>query len=185
MDISSLMTTLLSDESVQSVGKKTGVSNDMVESVLENALPMLLKGAKEQANGKETAESFAGALLQHAKTDTSDLGAFMDGVDLEDGAKIIAHLLGAETADKKKTVAKKAGASAASTDTILSMAGPLLMSLLGQQAEQEEEKEDVGGLMGSLLQGVDIGDLAKLLLGKKKEGLGLGDIASLLGKLLK
>lgn len=184
MDISSLMTTLLSDESVKGVSKKSGVSDDMVESILESALPALLKGAKEQANGKDTAESFAGALMQHAKSDTSDLAAFMDGVDLEDGAKIIAHLLGADTDNQKEKAAKKAGASAKSTATVLAMAAPLLMSLLGKQTEEENEKEDVGGLMGSLLQNADIGDLAKLLLGKKKEGLDLGDIAKLLKKLL-
>lgn len=185
MDISSLMTTLLSDESVSGFSAKSGASNDMVESVLEAALPMLLHGAKEQADSKETAESFAGALLQHAKTDTSDLGAFLNGVDLEDGAKIVAHLLGTDTGDKKEKVAKKAGASAASTATILAMAAPLLMSLLGQQTQQEEKQDDVGGLMGSLLQNANVGDLASLLLGKKKEGMGLGDIASLLGNLLK
>ena len=85
MDISSIMTALLSDESVKSLGKKSGVSDEMVENILESALPMLLKGANEQANNKKTAESFAGALMQHAKSDTSDLSTFMDGVDLEDG----------------------------------------------------------------------------------------------------
>ena len=185
MDISSLMSTLLSDESVKSFSKKSGASDAMVESVLEAALPMLLKGAGEQASNKNTAESFAGALMQHAKNDTSDLSAFLNGVDVEDGAKIIAHLLGGETDDKKNAVAKKAGVSANSTATILAMAAPLLMSLLGQQTQQEDEKEEVGGLMGSLLGGVDVGDLAKLLLGKKKEGLDLGSMAGLLGNLLK
>ena len=186
MDISSIMTALLSDESVKSLSKKSGASDEMVESILESALPMLLNGAKEQANNKKTAESFAGALMQHAKSDTSDLSAYMDGVDLEDGAKIIAHLLGVENADKKAAVSKKSGADSNTTATVLAMAAPLLMSLLGKQTEVEAEKEDVGGLMGSLLSGVDVGDVAAILLGKKKkEGLDLGSIASLLGKLLK
>ena len=186
MDISSIMTALLSDESVQSLGKKSGASDAMVESILESALPMLLNGAKEQASNKKTAESFAGALMEHAKNDTSDLGAFMDSVDLEDGAKIIAHLLGAENASKKEAVSKKSGADAKTTATVLAMAAPLLMSLLGKQPEAKPEPENVGGLMGSLLNGVDVGDVATLLLGKKKdEGLDLGSIAGLLGKLLK
>lgn len=186
MDISSIMTALLSDESVQSLGKKSGASDEMVENILESALPMLLNGAKEQATNKKTAESFAGALMEHAKHDTSDLGAFMNGVDLEDGAKILAHLLGAENADKKEAVAKKSGADSKTTAMVLAMAAPLLMSLLGKQPEEEAKPENVGGLMGSLLNGVDVGDVATLLLGKKKEeGLDLGSIAGLLGKLLK
>ena len=186
MDISSIMTALLSDESVQSLGKKSGASDEMVENILESALPMLLNGAKEQATNKKTAESFAGALMEHAKHDTSDLGAFMDGVDLEDGGKIIAHLLGVETADKKEAVSQKSGADIKTTATVLAMAAPLLMSLLGKETAVEEEPANVGGLMGSLLNGVDVGDVASLLLGKKKkEGLDLGSIAGLLTKLLK
>ena len=180
------MTALLSDESVQSLGKKSGASDEMVESILESALPMLLKGANEQATNANTAASFAGALMQHAKSDTSDLSAYMDGVDLEDGAKIIAHLLGVESADKKESVSQKAGADIKTTTTVLAMAAPLLMSLLGKQTEVQNEQADVGGLMGNLLGGVDVGNVASLLLGKKKkEGLDLGSIASLLCKLLK
>ena len=186
MDLTSMMSALLSDNSINSVTGKTGLNKGQVASVMAAALPMLLNGAKEQANNKKTAESFAGALMQHAKSDTSDLSAYMDGVDLEDGAKIIAHLLGVENADKKAAVSKKSGADSNTTATVLAMAAPLLMSLLGKQTEVEDEKEDVGGLMGSLLSGVDVGDVAAILLGKKKkEGLDLGSIASLLGKLLK
>ncbi len=187
MDISSIMNALLSDESVKSLGKKSGADTQTVENILQSALPMLLKGASEQAGNKKTAESFAGALTQHAKNDTSNLGAFLDGIDLEDGAKIVAHLLGSENTDKKAAVSKKSGADSKTTATVLSMAAPMLMSLLGKQTAKEDSKADVGSLMGNLLSGVDVGDVASLLLGKKKkgDGLNLGDVAGQLGKLLK
>lgn len=195
MDTNTLMKTLLSSESVKGFAKKSGASESQVESIIKNALPMLLDGAKAQANGEETSKSFAGALLEHAESDTSDLSAFMDGIDLEDGAKIIAHLLGAEKTSATKSVAKKSGADNSKTETVLSMAAPLLMSLLGKETKDEKKKKDKkkkeeASLMGTLLQNVDVGELAGSLLGggkddKKDEGFDLGDVASLFGSLLK
>lgn len=197
MDTNTLMKTLLSNESVKGLVKKSGASQEQVESIIKNALPMLLDGAKKQANGESTSKGFANALLEHADSDTTDLSAFMDGIDLADGAKIIGHLLGAEKGSATKSVAKKSGADNAKTETVLSMAAPLLMSLLGKETKNEHKKKDkkkkeeaAGGLMGTLLQNVDVGELAGSLLGggkddKKDDGLDLGDIASLFGSLLK
>lgn len=189
MDISSLMTTLLSDDTVKNLSKKSGASTADVKKVLASALPSLLNGANQQAQNKKTSDGFAGALLQHAKNDTSSLGSFLDKVDLDDGAKIIGHLLGSDVAATQKAVSKKSGVDAKTTAKILAMAAPLLMSLLGKQAEEDDKKDDVGGLMGALLGNSNIGSLAASLLGgsgsgKKDDGIDLGDIASLLGKLL-
>ena len=93
---------MLNDSSVKSLSKKTGASKDEVSSVLTAALPLLLKGAGQQAEDEETAESFADALDQHAESDTEDMDVFMDNVDMADGAKILAHLLGAETESTTK-----------------------------------------------------------------------------------
>ena len=98
MDLNALMSTLLSEESINGVGEKAGASSEQVRGVLGSALPLLLNGANAQANDESTASGFAGALQQHAQSDTSNLSSFLGGVDLSDGAKIVAHLLGANTA---------------------------------------------------------------------------------------
>ena len=60
MDLTSiLLQSMLNDSSVKSLSKKTGASKDEVSSVLTAALPLLLKGAGQQAEDEETAESFA------------------------------------------------------------------------------------------------------------------------------
>ena len=71
---------MLNDSSVKSLSKKTGASKDEVSSVLTAALPLLLKGAGQQAEDEETAESFADALDQHAESDTEDMDVFMKAV---------------------------------------------------------------------------------------------------------
>ena len=50
--------------------------------------------------------------------------------------------------------------SAAKIGQILAAIAPLLMSLLGMQADEDEEKESgVGALLGNLLDNVDVGSL--------------------------
>ena len=194
MDINSLLGTLLSSDSVSGVSKATKADNNEVASVLNAALPMLLKGAKKQSEDKDTAESFATALLSHGKKDTSNLSSFLKNVDLDDGSKIIGHLLGKDD-DSVKKIAKSSGVSTKKTGDILSAAAPLLMSLLGQESASKKSDNNVAlELAGALLKNVDVGDLIGDLLGgdnkkkkssKKKDNDAGEIIGDILGTLLK
>ena len=194
MDINSLLGTLLSSDSVSGVSKASKADNNEVASVLNAALPMLLKGAKKQSEDKDTAESFATALLSHGKKDTSNLSSFLKNVDLDDGSKIIGHLLGKDD-DSVKKIAKTSGVSTKKTGDILSAAAPLLMSLLGQESASKKSDNNVAlELAGALLKNVDVGDLIGDLLGgdnkkkkssKKKDNDAGEIIGDILGALLK
>ena len=194
MDINSLLGTLLSSDSVSGVSKATKADDKEVASVLYAALPLLLKGAKKQSEDKDTAESFATALLSHGKKDTSNLSSFLKNVDLDDGSKIIGHLLGKDD-DSVKKIAKSSGVSAKKTGDILSAAAPLLMSLLGQESASKKSDNNVAlELAGALLKNVDVGDLIGDLLGgdnkkkkssKKKDNDAGEIIGDILGALLK
>lgn len=160
MDINKLAGVLLGSDSISGLSSLTEVADKDVNSVLAEALPALLNGVNNQAKGKDTTESFANALAQHAKSDTKDMAGFFGNIDLEDGAKIIGHLLGAEKSDVTKSVAKKTGVSDDKTAMILAAAGPLLMSLLGQQADEDDNKSaGVEALIGALLENVDLVEL--------------------------
>jgi len=141
MDLTSLMKTMLSSDSIAQMSKKTGTSTDEVKSVLLSALPAMLSGVQGQANNQETVAGFAGALDSHAKDDTSDISAFLSNVDIKDGEKIVGHLLGGDKAATTKAAATKAGLSNAATGKILGAAAPLLMSLLGQQFTQAAQAQ--------------------------------------------
>ena len=198
MDINSLIGTLLSSDSVSGVSKATKANDKDVQNVLNAALPMLLKGAKSQSEDKDTAESFASALLSHGKKDTSNVSSFLKNVDLDDGAKIIGHLLG-NNDDSVKKIAKSSGVSAKETGDILAAAAPLLMSLLGQESASSKKADNniALELAGALLQNVDVGDLIGDLLGggskkttkkassKKKDNDTAELIGDILGSLLK
>ncbi|MBO4988023.1 MAG: DUF937 domain-containing protein [Lachnospiraceae bacterium] len=160
MDINKLAGVLLGSDSISGLSSLTKVADKDVNSVLAEALPALLLGANNQAKGKDTTESFAEALADHAKADTKDVEGFFGNIDLEDGAKIIGHLLGTEKSDVTKKVAKKTGVSDDKTAMILAAAAPLLMSLLGQQADEDDNKSaGVEALIGALLENVDLVEL--------------------------
>ena len=198
MDMNSLLGTLLSSDSVSGVSKATKADDKEVQSVLNAALPLLLKCAKKQSEDKDTAASFATALLSHGKKDTSNLSSFLKNVDLDDGSKIIGHLLGNDD-DSVKKIAKTSGVSAKKTGDILSAAAPLLMSLLGQESVSKKSDSNVAlELAGALLKNVDVGDLIGDLLGgdtkkkkttkkssKKKDNDAGEIIGDILGALLK
>lgn len=199
MDFQKLASTLLSSDSIKGLSNATGASAKDVTSVLTNALPTLLNGAKDQAKAKDTTEGFVNALSQHAKDDTNDLSKFLGNVDLADGGKIIAHLLGSGKNDTLSTIANQSGVSQNKTNAILSAIAPLLMSLLGQQAQAEESNSPIDGLLGSLLDNVDMGNVLMGLLGvssteeettsngkkKKKKEAASNNLLSGLFKLLK
>lgn len=170
MDLNELMSTMLSDESIENLGLKADSSPEEVRSVLGSALPLLLNGANSQATNQETASGFVGALQQHAQDDASNVGSFLGNVDMGDGAKIIAHLLGANSGAQTQAVAQQTGVSQAKTGNILSAVAPLLLTLLGQQAASSSNSANnnalgIGGLMGSLLGSGDMGSLLGGLLG--------------------
>jgi len=169
MDLTSMMKTMLSADSITQMSEKTGTSTDEVKSVLLSALPAMLKGVQGQASNKDTVAGFAGALDSHAKDDTSDITAFLSNVDIKDGEKIVGHLLGGDKAATTKAAATKAGLSNAATGKILGAAAPLLMSLLGQQFTQavqaQPQAQNVQPLGG----------------GQQAAPSGIGLLASLLG----
>ena len=158
MDLASMLQTMLSSDSIAQMGEKTGTSTDEVKSVLSSVLPAMLSGVQGQANNQDTVAGFAGALDAHAKDDVSDIAAFLSNVDLEDGGKIVSHLLGGDKYAATTAAEEKAGLSTAATGSILGAAAPLLMSLLGQQATQtvqaqspaQQSASSDGGLLAGL-----------------------------------
>lgn len=168
MDMSSMLGTIMSDDAVAGISKSTNVSEKSVQSILSAALPSLLSGAQQQSQNSDTAAGFAGALTQHAASDTSNLSGFLGGIDLADGAKIVSHLLGASNANVVSQAAQQSGASTQQTASVLAAAAPLLMSLLGKETASQQSANNglgVSDIMGSLLGNANVGSLLGGLLG--------------------
>ena len=189
MDFSSILNTIMGSDSVSSLSNLTGTSENDVSNVLSTVLPLFMNGAQGQATNADTAQSFANALASHGKDDFSDLSSFLGNVDLEDGGKIVEHLLGKDAVEEATSnISAQSGIASGNISNILSATAPLLMSMMGKQATAEADAApddvDLNSLVGSLFGGGDgkdaLGGLGDLLSGGdgKEAAGGLGDLLS-------
>ncbi len=170
MDFSSILNTIMGSDSVSSLSNLTGTSEKDVSGVLSSVLPLFMNGAQGQATNQATAQSFANALASHGKDDISDLSSFLGNVDMDDGAKIVEHLLGKDgAATAANNISAQSGVSAGNISSILSATAPLLMSMMGKQATAEADAAP---------DDVDLNSLVGSLFGGGKEAGGLGDLLS-------
>lgn len=147
-----LLSQIISADTLSELGKASGASKSEVKSVLTAAVPVLLQGMQNNAGTKSGEASLTKAISDHAADDTSDIAAFFQKADAEDGKKILAHVLGGENDEIQKAVAKKTGVSKSKTGTILALAAPLLLSLLGK-TNDNENASGITSLLSLLLGG--------------------------------
>ncbi|WP_047546087.1 DUF937 domain-containing protein [Psychroserpens sp. Hel_I_66] len=195
---------------ISGVSGSTGTDQDKTSSVLTMALPVLMKAMERNASTPQGAEGLMGALKgKHDGSILDNLGGlFGGGVDedvKDDGDKILGHVLGTKRQGVEKIIGEKSGLDMASVANILKVAAPILMGVLGKQAQQKNvsSSNDLGGLLGGLLGGSSakqeqsflekildadgdgsvIDDVAGMVLGsaKKKGGLG-GLLGGIFGK---
>ncbi|MCB4799964.1 DUF937 domain-containing protein [Neotamlana laminarinivorans] len=195
---------------ISGVAGQTNQPQEKTQSVLTMALPVLMQAMKRNASTPEGAAGLMSALS--SKHDGSILdnlgGLFNGGVDdnvLNDGSKILGHVLGSKEQAVASTLGAKSGMDAGSVSQILKVAAPILMGVLGKQTQQNNVSNASGitDLLGGLIGGSSAGqeqsflesildadgdgsvvdDVAGMVLGgsKKKGGLG-GLLGGLFGK---
>jgi len=186
---------------ISGVSNQTKQPQNKTQDVLTMALPVLMTAMKRNATTPQGAEGLLSAL--GSKHDGSILdnlsGLFEGGVNsgvLDDGGKILGHVLGGKQKNVEMALSQKSGVDAGSVAQILKVAAPILMGMLGSQAKKQNVNNANGldGLLGGLLGGNSpaqeqsflesmldadgdgsvIDDVAGMVLGgsKKKGGLG-------------
>ena len=193
---------------ISGVAGSTGQDANKTGSVLTMALPVLMKAMQRNAATPQGAEGLMGALKKHDGGILDNLGdLFGGGVDenvVQDGDKILNHVLGSKKQGVEQVISQKAGLDAGAVGNIMKVAAPILMGVLGKQTRQNNVRNssDLGGLLGGLLGGNSaqqeqsflekildadgdgsiIDDVAGMVLGGgKKSGLG-GLLGGLFGK---
>jgi hypothetical protein len=165
MDMTSVMEMALKSGALEQVSGMLGIDEKNAESAIEVVMPMLLKGMQGQMSNKETQPGFMQALMDHSADDTDDLKKAVKNVDMDDGAKIVNHLLGAEQEELAAKAKKKSGLDTKTILKIMAILAPLLMSQMGKEAKEETAKSgsgDMSGVVGKLLDNVDVGDVIKI-----------------------
>ena len=148
-------------ELIKGVSKQTNQPADKTQSVLTMALPLLMTAMKRNASSPDGAQGLLGA-LQSNKHDGSILnnlsGLLGGGVDAEvmnDGSKILGHVLGKKQSHIEKTLGAKAGMDVGSVAQILKVAAPIIMGMLAKKTQEKQVHSSSGleDLLGNLLGG--------------------------------
>jgi hypothetical protein len=204
-----LLNSDLGKKVINGVSQTTGQPQDKTSKLLTMAMPVLMEAMKRNASTPEGADGLMNALSN--KHDGSILdnledlfGGGLTNDVVEDGGKILGHVLGNKQQTVETVLAQKSGIESGTVSQILKVAAPILMGVLGQQKRRQavHNTNDLGNLLGGLLNGNSkdqeqsflesildadgdgsiIDDVAGMVLGgngnKKKGGLG-----SLLGGL--
>ncbi len=146
---------------IQGASSQLGQDTNKTQSAIQAAIPMLMGALKKNASDPSKAAGLMEAL--NTKHDGSILdnvmdifgGGFVNEEVIEDGDKILGHVLG----DKKEVVAmaigKQQGLDMGSAMNILKMAAPIVMGMLGKQAKQTQVSQptDLTNIIGSMLGG--------------------------------
>ncbi|TCI92737.1 DUF937 domain-containing protein [Tenacibaculum sp. M341] len=144
---------------ISGVAGSTGQDSSKTGSVLTMALPVLMKAMQRNASTPEGAEGLMGALNKHDGGILDNLGGlFGGGVDqsvVNDGSKILGHVLGSKQQGVQQVIGQKAGMDAGAVGDILKTAAPILMGMLGKQSRQNgvSNSNGIGDLLGGMLGG--------------------------------
>lgn len=177
---------LLSEGGVSAISRRTKVKQGDVAKVLSAGIPALISGMADNASEPAGAESLTRALQDHKTVTASNVGDFLKKADLKDGKKILGHVFGDNQDAMIEKIAGDAGVTKGKATSILALAAPLLLSLLGNQNGGGSNILGLlGGLLGmSLLSGNSGGGLLGGLLGggsSSNNSQSSGLLGSLLG----
>ncbi|MBQ6487765.1 MAG: DUF937 domain-containing protein [Solobacterium sp.] len=134
-----LLSALLTNSSVNSMSKKTGLTSILVRKLIMAALPILIKYLTQNVLSQGGAASLLSALTQH--TSKRSMAEQIDEVDEEDGGKIIRHILGK---DEKKVVADLAEETGLKGEEVtrgLASLAPALLSALSAAAASSAQQQ--------------------------------------------
>ena len=165
MDMETIMKMMLQSGALEQVSGMLGVDDKSAESAIEYVMPMLLQGMQGQMKNEDTKYGFMQALNDHSKQDTRDLRKAVKEADVDDGAKIVKHLLGAEEEEIAAKAKKKSGLDTKTILKIMAILAPILMSKMGQTAKTQSASGsgDMMKVVGGLLDGVDAKDVVNIL----------------------
>jgi len=129
MDIFEMITSqIMNPETLQDLSNKIEAKPSQLETAVNMIVPSLLSGVNENLQSENGMNNFLSALNDH-KGKSSNINQ----LDLQDGQKILGHLLGTQSKTLSKNVAKQSGLSTSQTNTLMASIAPLLMVALGKQ----------------------------------------------------
>ena len=158
-----LLKTLLSEEAVKALAKKTGLDGKSLTKLLPLAIPVLMKMLTKNASSEAGASSLLTALTQHTGKKTA--AQQISEADTEDGAKIVNHIFGSRKNEELQALSAQSGLSEGEVSSALSGIAPTLLTTLSAATQSATPAASAGKV--DLSDGLDLGDVMAMLGGAK------------------
>ncbi|PKP25709.1 MAG: hypothetical protein CVU03_06825 [Bacteroidetes bacterium HGW-Bacteroidetes-2] len=150
----------LGKQIVQGASAQTSASENKTNQVMSMAMPLLLAAMKKNASTPEGAKGLLNAIqTKHDGSLVNNLGTFFQGgvedSALKDGAGILKHVLGGKQPQIENALSQKSGLDASSVAQILQIAAPIVLGMIGKQANEAKVNNQNGlaNVLGGLLDG--------------------------------
>ena len=153
--LETLLKSMTSSSSLDTMSKRTGSNNDQMAALITAALPILLRAPTANASTKSGAESLQQALTEHSSTDS--VAEQFETADIDDGAKILQHILGRNSSSVMNGLSRQSGLSNDQVGSALGALAPVLLSGLSaapNRAPAQPQKPPI-----DLSDGIDAGDI--------------------------
>jgi len=160
--LSVLFKTLLSEEAIKALAKKTGLDGKSLTKLLPLAIPVLMKMLTKNASSEAGASSLMAALTQH--TGKKSAAEQIAEADTDDGAKILGHIFGSKKNEELQALSAQSGLSESQVSSALSGIAPTLLTTLSA-ATQSAKPASAGKV--DLSDGLDLGDVMAMLGGAR------------------
>jgi len=183
------------DKELDAVSQKVGIDKSQAANALQGIMPTLLSAMASNAQEKEGASSFLGALdRDHDGSILDDVAGFVTNTGNSGvGAGILKHVLGGNRSAVESKISQQSGLNSGAIGQLFEIAAPMVMGYLGKQKKQNSgfSADGIGGLLSGLAgqadkdSSFDLGDVIGMFAGGSKGG-GVGNIAGkILGGLFK
>ncbi len=187
MDLSNLLNSVLGDERIlQEMSRKVGAQPEEVRKAATLGMPTLVEAIDRNAREESKRDSLAKALEDHQNDDVENLEGFINHVDVNEGDRMVGHILGDRKMNVENNIAKNSNLGIGQVSGLMSMLAPILIGMLGNKKREQNVSRDnipdLTGSLGGLLGGSGGGgimDIAKRMLDKDGDGSIMDD---LLGK---
>ncbi len=163
-DILDLLNSPAGKQLISGAASQTGASESQTQSVLAQALPLIMGGMQKNAQTPEGAAALSNALdnPKHRGGGMMDMvgqifgsGAGSPDTLLSEGSGILNHVFGSNKSNVENALADKNGLDSSTISKIIAFAAPIVMGYLSKKKHNDNpQTNDVRGLLGSVLGGL-------------------------------
>ncbi len=136
-------------EVITTIAAFLGIDRDKALFALSQLLPILTKALAGNASTSQGAASLHNAVVEdHDGSIMGSMASFINNYMTGEGSGILKHVLGDQTPAVAQFVGKSSGLNMAEVVSLMQIAAPIIMGLLGKK--QREESLNEGGLSDML-----------------------------------